>query len=284
MKFSASSIWPRFFQKFDASATIEKYFHTWVCKRNNSPGELMRYLTAVEKRPLEVARQLANDPMADAVKDAGYARLITFLATERKMHVPDQKRAIAAMWQALGSDASTKGTYMHKQCENYWNNEPYDTSGREMEQFASFLADHPHYEGYRTEWSVFVASCSLGGQIDLIVRDKRTGGLVMIDYKRCEKELGPENPWGRTGLAPFEDLPDTTFGHYCVQQNIYAWILREFYDINLEGVYLLQMHPKLDTYHFVPVLDAQRATGIVLRKLMYEVDDSEAERTEQSCA
>lgn len=160
---------------------------------------------------------------------------------------------------------------MHKQCEDYWNGDPYDDTGPEMEQFKAFLQDHPYYEGYRTEWSVFVAAFSLGGQIDLVVRDTRTGGLVMIDYKRCEKELGPDNPWGRMGLPPFDMLPDTSYGHYCVQQNIYCWILKEMYGIEIEGMFLLQMHPKLDSYRLVPVQNVQKATSIALWKLMDDI-------------
>ena len=224
----------------------------------------MRYLTAVENMTIAQAREVSGDASAEVTKDAGYARLITFLSRERGMHLEAQKQAIAMMWQRLGSDASTKGTYMHKQCENYWNNEPYDSRGTEMQQFEAFLKDHPYYEGYRTEWSIFVASFSLGGQIDLIVRDRRTGGLVMIDYKRCEKELSADNPWGRMGLPPFESIPDTSYGHYCIQQNIYSWILKEFYDITLEGMFLLQMHPKLDSYRLVPVQEVHDATGAVL--------------------
>ena len=58
----------------------------------------------------------------------------------------------------------------------------------------------------------------------------------------------------RCGNGPCCDIPDTNRGHYQIQQNIYAAILAEYYNVHVGKMTLLQLHPSQDDYveHDVP--------------------------------
>jgi hypothetical protein len=69
----------------------------------------------------------------------------------------------------------------------------------------------------------------------------------MVDWKRCQKMETKEYRDAR-GFPPFEKLPHTNLGHYTVQQNLYAHMLRKHYGIDCKTLSLLQLHPDLPTF------------------------------------
>jgi hypothetical protein len=52
-------------------------------------------------------------------------------------------------------------------------------------------------------------------------------------------------------------LPDTIFYHYCLQQNLYRYMLEEHYGIRIKAMNLVVLHPDYPTYFVasVPKMD-----------------------------
>jgi hypothetical protein len=128
----------------------------------------------------------------------------------------------------------------------------------EMDMFFSFLAAEVVPRGwkpYRTEWSIFDEDHMVAGQIDSLWIDVSNGSLHMIDWKRCLKPLNPQDGerFNRWGLPPCDFLLDNSFGHYAVQQNLYATILRDNYGVKLSSMWLVQLHIDRPSYSFIPV-------------------------------
>ena len=74
---------------------------------------------------------------------------------------------------------------------------------------------------------------------------------------------------GETGLGPCASLPNTSYWHYCLQQNLYAAILERCYGLTVHAMYLVQLHPKLPSYHCVAVPE--------MRTLAHALLDAEAQ-------
>lgn len=128
-----------------------------------------------------------------------------------------------------------------------------------MSQYLRFRSEHAHLRPYRTEWSVFSYAHGgahiVAGQIDGLYVNEKDDTFEMIDYKVTAHELSPENPYRKFGDEPFEHVPDTPWGHYCVQQNIYAYILKRDYGIIVERCRLLRLHETIGEYQLVNVMD-----------------------------
>ena len=220
------------FPQFDPTKTINKYYDNWSVDKNGKYHALISYLRIVRG-------------MADA----------------------EIKTEIATLWSSSGSAASEAGTTMHAQIEAFENDgvAPVDKS-KEYAQFEEWK-QRPEVSGwtiYRTEWSVYHEEAQVAGQIDALYKDA-DGEHIMCDWKRCDPTprraggslelLGPDmDCFGdERGYGPCAHLPNTKFGHYCVQQNLYSGILSTLYGITVKRMYLVQMHPKLNKAHMVQV-------------------------------
>jgi len=216
---SVSKLWGQYFPHFNSTATIDKYFSSWSTKPRNK-----------------------------------YFALISYLSLVRGMSVDAQKRAISELWTANGTCQSDLGTKMHRCIELYlnecetgdefasWYSRRFDEAlPTELEHFRAWLAEWVRARGwtaYRTEWSIFDEDAEIAGQIDSLFQTE-SGDVIMVDWKRCKDKIGPNetNRFDPYGFGPCKSLPNTNYGHYSVQQNAYAYILKKRYGI--QGQYTL---------------------------------------------
>ena len=173
---------------------------------------------------------------------------------------------IKAFWKENGRQSAEAGTKIHAEIECILNEEKdLVCTTPEMKLFKEFtdMASEAH-EPYRTEMFVFTDDTSrVAGAIDaLYVNVKRMAEpnpenalyVKIVDWKRVKK-LNEYNPRER-GIAPFEKLPNTNYFHYCVQQNMYKYILETFYKnpvwngrvyshIVVEKMWLCRLYPNM---------------------------------------
>ena len=199
------------FPSFDAPEIIERYFTSWSENKQS--------------------------PYHNFIKYCRY-----------RMHLDDAtiKNELANVWRVFGEERADYGTSVHLSAELFLNNAERKDESQEYSQFMYWYKEmRPKtWEQYRTEWSVFCDDCGVAGQIDSLWRDVQTGEFIMVDWK-CVETLPRFDKFGKKGLPPFEGLPNTNFGHYTVQQNAYAWILRRHYGIDVKRMLLLQVHHTL---------------------------------------
>ena len=136
---------------------------------------------------------------------------------------------------------------MHKQIELALCGLDYDTAGVEMQHFHELVARELIPRGFRlwrAEWSIYDSSVMVAGQIDALFIDP-AGAYHMVDWKRCKRSLDPaaNARFDRYGKGPCKHLLDNDYTHYCLQQNLYAAILRRRYDIVVSSMSLAQLHP-----------------------------------------
>lgn len=189
-------------------------------------------------------------------------------------------------WECKGAVASQAGTFMHKQIEDYLNgkqvpdllcdvsfngnfirhNEVVDIS-REWSYFKAFERS-VSFTPFRTEWRVYDADARIAGTLDFVCACE-DGTYEIYDWKRSNKiDPTERNRWA-SGLNGLEHLTDTSYIHYCLQQNLYRYILQKNYGIKISRMNLVVLHPELPTYRVVPVPPMEREVAMIIQKIKF---------------
>ncbi len=177
-------------------------------------------------------------------------------------------------WDRCRRMASEVGTFMHLQTEHFFRDGVFDTVysfvdgeatetvsiEREKAHFLRFVEDH-RIRPYRQEWPIYDLDLNIAGTIDLVCRED-DGSFTIYDWKRSGRVVDAagvpltEGFNGKTGFNGIS-LPDTPFYHYCVQQNLYRYMLQKDYGIRIGGMNLVVLCPDYPTYYRVevPVMD-----------------------------
>ena len=231
---SVTKVYTKWFEAFDGDATVMKHFMTWA--KNSA-------------KPRHVEAQFLLRQFA-AFKDA------------------DRIQAIQACykmnWRNNGAAAADEGTDLHLQIELFLNGLPY-TQSKDFDKFLFWFENEmpKNHRPFRTEWNLW--AFLLAGQADFIAIDEE-GMLHIYDWKKTKHPLGLEEAYkGKTGFGPCCAVPDTHFGKYTVQLNIYKYFLEFAYGFAVKSMTLIQMHDEASKKAVaVPVPCQQKVASEIL--------------------
>ncbi len=211
---------------------------------------------------------------------------------QRKATPDHPKQQYLEEWESRGNEARATGTFMHAQIEqtllgqpnsdvfNFRYNGQYVKLDRninishELKAFQRFM-DKWKPTPYRTEWRICDEEHRMAGTIDFLAQND-AGDFIMFDWKRSNKIGTPEalgfqpcrqNPFHRTAYGLLAHLDDMPYNHYCLQQNLYRYMLGHHYGIHLSAMYLVVLHPDYPTYHVVPVPVMEPEVRTILSRL-----------------
>lgn len=171
---------------------------------------------------------------------------------------------IKDMWNKNGAEASSSGTKMHFDIECYFNRIPEIINDSiEYKYFQNFLNEivEPRgFEAYRTEWLVYYEDVKISGSIDMVFRKPhidltKPQTYAIYDWKRS-KEIVFENRYenaNSTAPPQTRKMPNTNFWHYSLQLNIYRKILQDKYNIVVDELCLVCLHPNNPNNTFILV-------------------------------
>ncbi len=187
-------------------------------------------------------------------------------------------------WEYKGAIASQSGTHLHKQIENYLNGEnqidlncttKYDGKyihvkkdiniSKEWSYFKTFDKDVT-YTPFRTEWCVYDISTHMAGTIDLLC-SCADGSYEIFDWKRSNR-INPQetNSWSY-GINGLEHLTDTAYSHYCLQQNLYRYMLEKNYGLKITNMRLVVLHPDNPSYRLIRIPRMEKEVNIIIDKI-----------------
>lgn len=159
------------------------------------------------------------------------------------------REEIKDLWEVNRVQASSDGTKMHAQLEDYKNGIPVSiefTLTKEWLYFNNYMLDHDNLVPFRTEWEMFDEEHFLAGSADMIYEDPDDkGALIIADWKRSK-----EIKWTAytKGKPPLEHILDCNSRHYALQLNLYKYILEKNYGVRISKMFLLVLHPSADNY------------------------------------
>ena len=190
----------------------------------------------------------------------------------KRYHIPIEESL--RKWEYTSKKASEVGAFLHLQIENYFKNGVFKTTymfsfddysedisiDTEKQFFLNFINDY-QIKPYRQEWPIFDDELNIAGTIDLICK-LDSERFVIYDWKRSGKVINNQgipivNSYGYKKSCNGITLPDTSFFHYCIQQNLYRYILQKNYGIMVDELNLIVLWPEYDKYYkvSVPIMD-----------------------------
>lgn len=182
-------------------------------------------------------------------------------------------------WDAKGKESREVGAFMHAQIEALLNNGHFDTSTRftyngeflkidklvnidtELRYFRQFMNDSSAIP-FRTEWHIYDLSHRIAGTIDLICRNGDSYDLY--DWKRSRKATPDQTIWSY-GINGMDHIPDISFYHYALQQNMYKYILEHNYGIKVGKMFIVILHPIYDNYLKYEMPDLQQEMKVIFK-------------------
>lgn len=184
-------------------------------------------------------------------------------------------------WDAAGKESRDVGTFMHAQIErmlnhmspslmthfeyigHYVNLNKNISIETELKYFQEFMRDYQIHP-YRTEWRICDEGCEIAGTIDLLCQNGK--GYEIYDWKRSRKAQPDEPIWayGRNGLG---HIPDISFFHYALQQNLYKYILKKNYGINVTKMHIVIFHPDYNSYKLYEIPRMDKEIQLILSRI-----------------
>ena len=101
----------------------------------------------------------------------------------------------------------------------------------EHQMFLSFLADNSNLIPYRTEWRIFDEKLKIAGTVDVVFKDEQNK-FYIFDWKRVNNLY-------------------FNLEKYNLQLNMYKYILEKNYDIKIDKMSLVVIHPDLSKGKYV---------------------------------
>ena len=144
---------------------------------------------------------------------------------------------VLAEWKAINEESILQGSNVHLYCENKLTNKELPEPRNEKEVNIFKVADIgiagllDEYELVESEKIIFSEKYKLAGTVDLIMRNKYNGKILLFDWK-TNKKIVKDSYWKEYGFNPLSHLENVNFNHYSLQLNLYKWMLLEekYYD------------------------------------------------------
>lgn len=230
---SVTSFCSEYFSQFNADRIVDTYFEKWS--------------TDINSKYFDMIQSCKDDEEAKAV--------------------------IKASWLHASQDARALGTRMHEQAEAMMNGvgSAHTNEMRMLQEWRICFEPQKHWQPHRTEWPIWWEGeddrVLVAGTVDLLMKSTSTEEYALVDFKRTNPRrknncaepnlIGPcKNTRFHPGHArpPLSQVEDNDFGKYTVQLNVYAKMLRDKYDIDVDGnMFLLQLHEDMTKAHCVKV-------------------------------
>eukprot|EP01039_Chlorochromonas_danica_P005510 gene5510-6067_t len=202
--------------------------------------------------------------------------------------IPYTMNEIIEKWEHTSLYARNRGTWMHYLFECIINHVNLPIGWEESSDVIlfkkfqkEFLKKH-HIQPYRTEWRIVAPDLSLGGSIDFLGKKihPQTGEIsyIILDWKRSNFHIRNnadtslyagkayiKSSYGKVGKYPLKHLKDNNTVKYNLQLNIYRYILKHYYHINVEEMGIVAFPPDIGEYHYLPVPNMEKEM-----KLLFE--------------
>lgn len=177
----------------------------------------------------------------------------------------------------IRDEAADKGTFLHHQIENYLKGNNFDSDLREFEFFLNFYSKEIKKRNlvyFDAERMIFSRKYNVAGTIDCLFKKSDKDEYVMLDWKRSKKLIIDGRPkifgFGYA-LSELSNLDNSSYNRYCLQQNVYKYILESECSMKVSSMKLVVLHDNYSDYFVVDVPEKKRETRIILNSLKHKI-------------
>lgn len=177
----------------------------------------------------------------------------------------------------MRDEAAEKGTYLHSQIENFLSGMKFDSDSKEFSYFLDFYDNEIISRNLvfaEAEKIIFSNRHIVAGIIDCLFKKNNSDEYVMVDWKRSKKLIidGRPRVYGYGyALSDLSNLDNSSYNRYCLQQNIYKYILETEYSIRISSMKLVVLHENYAKYHVVNVPTMKKEAEIILNSLKVKI-------------
>lgn len=219
-----------------------------------------------------------------------------YIGTNKK-YMQKTRLQIMSDWEELGKIASYKGTLIHDVIE-YFLDEQIDSAcdiqvaefkvRKNVDkceiEFGLFFSYHndiqkkfPDIICHRLEWRIYCTDLGIAGTIDALYKNKKNDKYIICDWKRSKK-ISFYNHF-QNFKAPLENLQECNFISYSLQLNLYKFLLEHVYNMQVESMYLLIVHPQNETYQYIKIPKVQtiikKLFNFHKKEILFDIDKRE---------
>lgn len=168
-------------------------------------------------------------------------------------------------WETKNRLACEKGSLGHLYAQNKWQGiitlgelksvsealkEPLETI---LKQADNFYEDYKEkFEHLADEFVIGSAKYDIASAIDHLFINKKTGGVILVDYK-TNSNIRKNEKYAKMMKPPLTHLKDTTLNHYYIQLSIYRYFIEEIAKIKIEDMFIVYMSENIDGYEIIKV-------------------------------
>ncbi len=163
-----------------------------------------------------------------------------------------EREEIKNQWKLNGEEASRLGSKLHKDIERFYAGEEVTNFSKEYAHFEKFHKDYCDLIPLKQEWCIYDEELGIAGSVDALFKCEED--IIIIDWKRS-KEIKEQSQ--EQGFFPLTHLPNANYWHYCLQLNMYKYILEKNYNISIAGMNIVVMHPNNETYQVLNIQNLQ---------------------------
>lgn len=174
-------------------------------------------------------------------------------------------------------ESAEKGTYLHEQIENFLTGKEYDDQIKEFEQFLMFyngVIVSKGFEFVEAEKKILMEDYNVAGTIDALFKKPNKDHFIIIDWKRTTKiivDCHPKKYGYGHALSELQELDNSRYYKYALQQNVYKFILEKRYGIKVSSMNLIVLHENLDNYCRLNLENLDKEVSIIFNSINHKV-------------
>lgn len=174
-------------------------------------------------------------------------------------------------------EAADRGTDLHCQIESYLKGRKTLCDIKEFELFLSFFNEEiksRNLEFADAEKRIVSRKYNVAGTIDCLFRKRDKDEYVMLDWKRSKKLVIDGRPrlfgYGYA-LSELNYLDNSSYYKYCLQQNLYKYIVENEYGFKISSMRLVVLHNEYPKYYMIKVPEMAKEAKIILNSLLHKI-------------
>jgi hypothetical protein len=181
-------------------------------------------------------------------------------------------------FQTTREEAAILGTELHLQIENYFNKKPFDDSLIEFKYFLNFEKEKitpKELVFVEAEKKIYYSKFNIAGTVDCLFKSSN-GKYVIVDWKRSKKLIvkgtnKPDKRGFQIDIEGLRDLTNSSYFRYCIQQNMYKYILEQEYNILISDMILAVFHENYSNYHTIKLPVMTNEIKIIFNSLNHKI-------------